>query len=140
MSGVQTRSEGLLRPVSWREALALRSQRPDASPICGGTDLMVDINFDRTRPAALLDLTRVAGLDAWELIEGGRTVRIGAGVSLTRIIRELGALCPALAAAARTVGSPQIRNRGTVAGNLATASPAGDGHPVLLAGWVMVEV
>ena len=101
---------------------------------------MVDINFGRARPAGLLDLTSVEGFDSWELIEEGRTVRIGAGVSFTRIIDELGHLCPALAQAARTVGSPQIRNRGTVAGNLATASPAGDAHPVLLASWARVEV
>ena len=130
----------MLRPSSWRDALLLRSQYPDASPICGGTDLMVDINFGRARPAALLDLTSVEGLDSWELVEDGSMARVGAGVCFTRIIDELGDLCPALAQAARTVGSPQIRNRGTVAGNLATASPAGDCHPVLLACWAQVEV
>ena len=129
----------MLRPSSWRGALLLRSEYPDAVPICGGTDLMVDINFGRARPAALLDLTAVEGIDSWELLEDGQTVRIGAGVCFTRIIDELGVLCPALAQAARTVGSPQIRNRGTVAGNLATASPAGDSHPVLLATWAAVE-
>ena len=120
--------------------MLLRSQYADASPICGGTDLMVDINFGRARPVTLLDLTSIDGLDSWELVDDGRTVRIGAGVSFTRIIEELSDLCPALAQAARTVGSPQIRNRGTVAGNLATASPAGDSHPVLLASWAKVEV
>ena len=130
----------LLRPSSWRDAVRLRAQHPDTSPICGGTDLMVDINFGRARPAGLLDLTSVEGFDSWELVEDGRTVRIGAGVSFTKVIDELGHLCPALAQAARTVGSPQIRNRGTVAGNLATASPAGDSHPVLLASWARVEV
>ena len=119
--------------------MLLRSQYPDASPICGGTDLMVDINFGRARPATLLDLTSVEDIDSWELIDDGRTVRIGAGMSYTRIIDELSGLCPALAQAARTIGSPQIRNRGTVAGNLATASPAGDSHPVLLACWAQVE-
>ena len=130
----------MLRPSSWPDAIRLLSQHPDASPICGGTDLMVDINFGRVRPAGLLDLTAVEGLDSWQLIDNGRTVRIGAGVSFTRITDELGHLCPALAQAARTVGSPQIRNRGTVAGNLATASPAGDAHPVLMASWAQVEV
>ena len=119
--------------------MRLRSKHLDAFPICGGTDLMVDINFGRARPAALLDLACVEGIDSWELIEDGRTVRIGAGVCFTRIIDELSGLCPALAQAARTVGSPQIRNRGTVAGNLATASPAGDSHPVLLACRARVE-
>ena len=138
-SGELVASGPMLRPSSWRGALLLRSEYPDASPICGGTDLMVDINFGRARPAGLLDLTWVEGLDSWELTEDGRTVRIGAAVSFTRIIDELSGLCPALAQAARTVGSPQIRNRGTVAGNLATASPAGDSHPVLLASWAQVE-
>lgn len=130
----------VLRPSSWRGAVLLRSEYPDASPICGGTDLMVDINFGRARPATLLDLTSVEGLDSWELVEGGQRARIGAGISFTRIIEKLSGVCPALAQAARTVGSPQIRNRGTVAGNLATASPAGDSHPVLLACWAQVEV
>ena len=138
-SGSGLLSGPVLRPASWHEALVLRSEHPDASPICGGTDLMVNINFDRARPAALLDLTRVPEIDSWELIDAGATVRIGAAVSFTRIIEELSGPCPALALAARTVGSPQIRNRGTVAGNLATASPAGDSHPVLLACWAAVE-
>ena len=129
----------VLRPSSWPDAVRLRSQHPEASPICGGTDLMVDINFGRARPRGLLDLTSLEGFDSWELVEAGRTVRIDAGMSFTRIIDELSHLCPALAQAARTVGSPQIRNRGTVAGNLATASPAGDAHPVLLASWAQVE-
>ena len=133
------RSGPVLRPASWREALELRSQHPGASPIFGGTDLMVDINFDRFRPSALLDLTHVAEIDAWELATDGQVVRIGAGVSFRRVIEELGDRCPGLALAARTVGSPQIRNRGTVAGNLATASPAGDSHPPLLASWASVE-
>ena len=66
-------------------------------------------------------------------------IRLGAGVSYTRIIAELGGLLPGLAMAARTVGSPQIRNRGTVGGNLGAASPAGDCHPVLLASGAAVE-
>ncbi len=134
------RDSSVLRPSSWRGAVLLRSEYPDASPICGGTDLMVDINFGRARPTGLLDLTSVRGIDSWELTDDGRTVRIGAGVSFTTIIEKLSGVCPALAQAARTVGSPQIRNRGTVAGNLATASPAGDSHPVLLACWARVEV
>lgn len=101
---------------------------------------MVDINFGRKRPAGLLDLSRLADLDSWELIADGNVVRLGAGVAYTRIIGELGDACPGLVLAARTVGSPQIRNRGTVGGNLATASPAGDSHPPLLAARATVEV
>ena len=128
------------RAVSWEEALILRAQDQDLVPICGGTDLMVDINFNRSRPASLLDLTAIPELRDWSLNDEGRTVRIGAGVPYTWIAAELSVHCPALAMAARTVGSPQIRNRGTVAGTLATASPAGDAHPPLLATGARIEV
>ena len=120
-----------LRPATLAEALALKAARPDAVPIAGGTDVMVELNFDHRRPAALLDLTRVGELTAWSTSDG--TVRLGAGVSYSRVIAELGESVPALAMASRTVGSPQIRNRGTVGGNLGSASPAGDAHPPLLA-------
>ncbi|MDQ2585356.1 FAD binding domain-containing protein [Saccharothrix yanglingensis] len=127
-----------LRPDSLAEALALKAQRPDAVPIAGGTDVMVELNFDHRRPAALLDLTRVEDLRTWD-VDGG-SVRVGAGVTYTRIIEELGDRLPGLAMASRTVGSPQIRNRGTVGGNLGAASPAGDAHPVLLVADAVVEV
>jgi len=127
-----------LQPDTWAEALAARAEHPGAVPICGGTDVMVELNFDQRRPAALLDLTRVARLRDWGT-EDGR-VRLGAAVTYTRVITELGALLPGLAMAARTVGSPQIRNRGTVGGNLGAASPAGDSHPALLAADAVVEV
>jgi CO/xanthine dehydrogenase FAD-binding subunit len=127
-----------LQPASWTEALEAKAAHPEAVPIAGGTDVMVELNFDRHRPAALLDLNRVGELSGWEL-EGGR-VRLGAGVTYTRVIEELGDLVPGLAMASRTVGSPQIRNRGTVGGNLGAASPAGDCHPALLAARADVEV
>ena len=127
-----------LQPSSWDEALALRAERPDALPISGGTDVMVELNFDRRRPGALLDLTRVGELREWSL-DGG-TVRLGAGVPYARVITELGGQLPGLAMASRTVGSPQIRVRGTVGGNLGSASPAGDAHPPLLAAGAEVEV
>ena len=127
-----------LQPTSWCDALALRAERPDALPIAGGTDVMVEINFDRRRPGALLDLGRVPELREWS--RDGSRIRLGAGVSYTRIIDELGSALPGLAMAARTVGSPQIRIRGTVGGNLGSASPAGDAHPPLLAADAVVEV
>ncbi|MEU5258067.1 xanthine dehydrogenase family protein subunit M [Amycolatopsis sp. NPDC021455] len=120
-----------LRPATLAEALAFKAERPDAVPIAGGTDVMVELNFDHRRPAALLDLTTVPELAEWSTSDG--TVRLGAGVPYSRVITELGESLPALAMASRTVGSPQIRNRGTVGGNLGAASPAGDTHPVLLA-------
>ncbi|WP_434441873.1 FAD binding domain-containing protein [Lentzea sp. E54] len=124
-----------LRPETLAEALELKASRPDAVPIAGGTDVMVELNFDHRRPSALLDLTRIPELRQFS---GG--LRLGAGVPYVRIIDELGAELPGLAMAARTVGSPQIRNRGTVGGNLGAASPAGDTHPVLLASDAVIEV
>ncbi|HEU5159961.1 MAG TPA: FAD binding domain-containing protein [Streptosporangiaceae bacterium] len=126
-----------LRPLTWTEALEVKAERPDARPIAGGTDLMVELNFGKTRPAALLDLTAIDELAGWE--RAGERLRIGAGVPYARLISELGTVLPGLAIAARTVGSPQIRNRGTIGGNLGSASPAGDAHPPLLAGDAEVE-
>ena len=127
-----------LQPTSWREALDLRAERPDAVPIAGGTDVMVDINFDRRRPGALLDLGRVGELREWSTDDG--VVRLGAGVPYARVVDDLAVQLPGLAMASRTVGSPQIRVRGTVGGNLGSASPAGDAHPPLLAAGAVVEV
>lgn len=127
-----------LRPDSWADALAAKAAHPDAVPIAGGTDVMVELNFDHRRPPALLDLTRVTELAQWATVDG--MLRIGAGVPYRRVISELGATAPGLAMASRTVGSPQIRNRGTIGGNLGTASPAGDAHPALLAANAVVEV
>jgi len=99
---------------------------------------MVELNFARRRPERLMDITRVPELQ--QLDVSGDTVRIGAGVSFSRIIDELGTHAPGLAIASRTVGSPQIRNRGTIGGNLATASPAGDALPPLVAAGAEVEL
>lgn len=127
-----------LRPGTWDEALALKAAHPQAVPIAGGTDVMVELNFDRRRPPALLDLTGVAELGRWE--SDGAVVRLGASVPYARIVEELSGPLPGLALAARTVGSPQIRNRGGVGGNLGAASPAGDSHPPLLAAGPEVRV
>ena len=126
-----------LQPETWPEALQMKAAHPQAVPIQGGTDVMVELNFDRYRPEYLLDLTRVDELAQWAP-DNGR-IRLGAGVTYTRVITELGDRLPGLAMASRTVGSPQIRNRGTVGGNLGAASPAGDSHPALLAAHAMVE-
>ncbi len=128
-----------LRPTTWGEALAAKAAVPEAVPIQGGTDVMVEINFDVRRPVALLDLNQVTDLGDWELMPDGR-LRVGAGVPYARVIAELGDKLPGLAQASRTVGSPQIRNRGSVGGNLGAASPAGDSHPPLLAGDAVIEV
>jgi CO/xanthine dehydrogenase FAD-binding subunit len=126
-----------IRPATLSEALGIKAERPDAVAIAGGTDVMVELNFDHRRPAALIDLTGIAELAEWSTSDGA--VRLGAGVPYVRVIEELGERLPALAIASRTIGSPQIRNRGTVGGNLGAASPAGDTHPVLLAVGAKVE-
>jgi CO/xanthine dehydrogenase FAD-binding subunit len=126
-----------LQPRSVAEAVEAARSRPDGVPIHGGTDVMVDVNFGRLRPPALLDLTQIPELSTWEMTDG--LLRIGAGVTYARLITELGPMLPGLAMASRTVGSPQIRNRGTLGGNLGSASPAGDTLPVLLASGAVVE-
>jgi CO/xanthine dehydrogenase FAD-binding subunit len=128
----------ILAPDTWEAALAMKAAHPQALPIAGGTDVMVELNFDRTRPETIIDLTRVPELREWGAENGH--LRIGAGVSYTRIIDELGNRLPGLAIASRTVGSPQIRNRGTVGGNLGTASPAGDALPPLYVSDAEVEL
>ncbi len=128
----------VLQTDSWHEALELKAAHPDAVPIAGGTDLMVALNFDRLRPHVVLDLTRIAEVTDWGP-DNGR-LRVGAGVTYARLIDELGDRLPGLAIASRTVGSPQIRNRGTVGGNLGTSSPAGDALPPLFASDAEVEL
>jgi CO/xanthine dehydrogenase FAD-binding subunit len=127
-----------LQPRSLHDALAVKADGPESVPIAGGTDVMVELNFDRRRPEAILDLSRVGELAAWDRQDG--RLRVGAGVTYTGVIAELAGDLPGLAIAARTVGSPQIRNRGTIGGNLGSASPAGDCHPPLLAMGAEVEV
>jgi CO/xanthine dehydrogenase FAD-binding subunit len=127
-----------IQPTAWDEALAARAAHPGSMPIAGGTDVMVDLNFDRSRPEAIIDLTRVGELREWGEEDG--VVRIGAGVTYARVIAELGDRLPGLAMASRTIGSPQIRNRGTVGGNLGAASPAGDSHPPLVAAHAEIEL
>lgn len=129
----------VLTPRSLREALELKARHPDALPIQGGTDVMVELNFDRTRPELLLNLNEVPELRGWSRENGA--LRLGAGITYAEL--ESGSLAkelPALAEASRTVGSPQIRNRGTIGGNLGTASPAGDALPPLLVEGAQVEL
>ena len=127
-----------IRPASWAEALAERSAHPEAVVVAGGTDVMVECNFGRLHPPAFLDLSRLGELRTLGRENG--QVRVGSGVTYQTIIADLGAELPGLATAARTVGSPPIRNRGTIGGNLGSASPAGDCHPPLLASYAEVEL
>lgn len=110
---------------------ALQSLADGATPLAGGTDLMVEVNFRHRRPDNVVALRRI------EELKESDGQRIGSGVTWRRLEREGP---KALAEAARTVGSPQIRNAGTVGGNIATASPAGDGLPFLVAVDAQIEL
>ena len=120
-------------PRSLDEALHLKSELPDARFVQGGTDVLVELNFDRSRPTALINLNEVAELRGFTAENG--TLVLGAGLTYAEAMdARLAGPLPALAEASRTVGSPQIRNRGTIGGNLGTASPAGDALPPLVIG------
>jgi CO/xanthine dehydrogenase FAD-binding subunit len=126
----------VLVPNTLDEAVAGLAAHPEATLLAGGTDLMVEVNEGHRRFAwpdgetDVIALTRVPELSTWTYDPHARTVTLGAAVTWSEIEREpLRGMLPALAEAARTVGSPQIRNAGTVGGNLATCSPAGDGLP-----------
>jgi CO/xanthine dehydrogenase FAD-binding subunit len=125
----------VLLPTTLAEATAMLAEHPRATLLTGGTDAMVEINDGHRRPdGVVVALDRVAELRAWHHDPSAGTVTIGAAVTYTELMGDrLSTLLPALAEASRTVGSPQIRNAGTLGGNLGTCSPAGDGLPVLSA-------
>lgn len=129
------------RPRTIEEACALLASDPEASLLSGGTDYMVEVNFNHRKPTHVVSLRDVAEIARWSHDQDSSTVTIGAGVTMATIEgTELAQLLPALAQAARTVGSPQIRAAATIGGNLGTASPAGDTLPVLSALDAVVEV
>ena len=129
----------VLSPRSLDEALRLKAERAEAVPIQGGTDVMVELNFDRARPPALLNLNEVAELRGWSRTNG--ELWLGSGMTYSELMQKpLADSLPALAEAARTVGGPQIRNRGTIGGNLGTSSPAGDALPPLLVSGATVKL
>lgn len=119
-------------PRSLDDAVSLLGANPDAHVLTGGTDMMVEVNFGHRRPQSVISLRHVAELHRWRVDED--SVNIGAAVPYADMENgPLAALFPALAEAARTVGSPQIRAAGSLGGNLGTCSPAGDSLPVLSA-------
>jgi CO/xanthine dehydrogenase FAD-binding subunit len=129
----------VLTPRTLEEALELKAAHPEARFIQGGTDVMVELNFDDSRPPAIVNLAELEELRGWSE-EDGR-LRLGAGLTYTEAMSSpLADRLSALAEASRTVGSPQIRNRGTLGGNLGTASPAGDALPPLLVERAEVEL
>lgn len=122
------------------EALEALDRQPGSLLIQGGTDTMVSVNFGRTRPEHVVSLRRVSELRGWHRETNGE-VFIGAGLPYSAMEDgPLATLFPALAQAARTVGSPQIRAAGSIGGNLGTCSPAGDALPVLAALDAQVEL
>lgn len=128
----------VLLPTSVDEAISALADT-EAQVLAGGTDFLVEVNAGHRRPDAVVGLGRIRELREWQQADGW--VRLGASVTYTRMLQpDLARLLPALAHAARTVGSPPIRNAGTIGGNLATASPAGDTLPVLAALDAVVEV
>jgi len=129
----------VLTPRSLDDALRLKAGNPEARFVQGGTDVLVELNFDRSRPAVLINLSEVPELRGWRRKNG--TLVLGSGLTYAELMRPpLAGELPALAEASRTVGSPQIRNRGTIGGNLGTASPAGDALPPLLVEGARVEL
>ena len=121
-------------PRTLQDALKASSANPAALLVQGGTDLMVEINFNHRKPTDVIALRRVEELRTFLLSEDKTNITIGSGLPYSQM--EHGAiaeLVPALAQAARTVGSPQIRAAGSIGGNLGTCSPAGDALPVLSA-------
>jgi CO/xanthine dehydrogenase FAD-binding subunit len=124
----------VLIPSSLDEALSMVSEYPDADLLTGGTDLMVEVNFNHRKPQCVIALRKVSELQHWSIDTATQRVTIGAAVPYADMeTGPLAEVLPCLAEAARTVGSPQIRAAGTLGGNLGTCSPAGDGLPVLSA-------
>ncbi|MFF8955745.1 FAD binding domain-containing protein [Streptomyces sp. NPDC014894] len=119
-------------PTSLDEAVAALAAMPAAVPVAGGTDLMAAVNKGQLRPAGLVGLGRISEIRGWRYQDGHAL--LGAGLTHARMGRpDFAALMPALAASARAAGPPQIRNAGTLGGNIATAAPTGDSLPVLAA-------
>ena len=121
-------------------ALAALREHHDARLIQGGTDLMVEINFNHVKPTTMISLRDVASLRTISRDQPGK-LSIGSGVPYSVIEGEpVLSEIPALAQAARTVGSPQIRAAGSLGGNLGTCSPAGDTLPVMFALDAMIHL
>ena len=119
-------------PRSLQEATDLIAEHADAHLLTGGTDLMVEVNFNHRRPEKVISLGKIEELH--QVTINDDHVIIGAAIPYAQMEKgELGESLPALAEAARTVGSPQIRAAGSLGGNLGTCSPAGDSLPVLSA-------
>jgi len=124
----------VLIPRSVDELVEVFQEHPSAKLLAGGTDYMVEVNLHGRKPETMISLRQVKELTEWSVRTSQSRITIGAGVPYADMeVGEIARLVPALAQAARTVGSPQIRAAGTIGGNLGTCSPAGDSLPVLAA-------
>jgi CO/xanthine dehydrogenase FAD-binding subunit len=124
----------VLIPRSVDELVDIFQEHPTAKLLAGGTDYMVEVNLHGRKPETMISLRQVKELSEWSVRSTQRGITIGAGLPYADMEHgEIARLVPALAQAARTVGSPQIRAAGTLGGNLGTCSPAGDSLPVLAA-------
>ena len=128
-------------PSSLTEATQLLSNNPDAHLLTGGTDMMVEVNFNHRHPETVIALRNIPEFQQWSVDQTAGLVHIGSSVPYATMEHgDLAKALPALAEAARTVGSPQIRAAGSLGGNLGTCSPAGDSLPVLSALEAMVHL
>jgi CO/xanthine dehydrogenase FAD-binding subunit len=124
----------VLIPRNVDELVEVFQNHPSAKLLAGGTDFMVEVNLHGRKPDTMISLRQVKELSEWSVRPSQARITIGAGVPYAEMeVGEIARLVPALAQAARTVGSPQIRAAGTLGGNLGTCSPAGDSLPVLAA-------
>jgi CO/xanthine dehydrogenase FAD-binding subunit len=120
-------------PQSVGEVVALLVADPSARPLAGGTDLIVQMRSCRSKPAAVIDLKRIVGMIG--VRRRGEGFAIGAATPCTALTRDaaLAAAWPGVVEAANLIGSVQVRNRATIAGNLCNASPAADSVPAMIA-------
>ena len=120
-------------PETVEQAIALLAANPLARPLAGGTDLIVQLRSRRIAPSHIVDIKRIAGMSGIRPHDGG--FAIGAATPCTALKDDaaLAAAWPGMVEAANLIGSVQVRNRATMAGNLCNASPAADSVPALVA-------
>ena len=120
-------------PQTLEEASALLAADPSARPLSGGTDLLVQMRSGRVEPAAIIDLKKIPAMKGVRAHDGG--FAIGGATACTSLLddQKLAAAWPGVVEAANLIGSVQVRNRATMAGNLCNASPAADSVPALIA-------
>lgn len=128
-------------PATVEEACLLLSELEDAKVLAGGQSLVPLLNFRLARPAHLVDVNRIGGLDSIYERDGGVAMKALVRQAAVEDSALVARICPLLSAAVRLVAHRVIRNRGTVCGSLAHADPASELPAVLLAlgGHVLVR-